>query len=158
MKIRFLSAIVSLLVLSVVLMLGCTRSSSQTNSSGNRQQAPLGSTKIVDGTVAVDAGAYYAIEFSVTSEMTNPTVKGSFKASGGDSDNNIIALVLDDNSFNYWSTGTWAISFIYNSGRVTSSNINVSIALPGTYHFVFNNNFATTAKQVTAAVDLQWEK
>lgn len=151
MKRRFLCVIVGLLALIVIPMVGC----SQSTSVANQQQPTLRSSNLVNGTITVKAGSYYNAPFSITSAMTNSSVTGSFTASGG-SGNDIIALVLDDMSFTNWINGH-QVSALYNSGQLTTANISVSIATPGTYHLVFSNEFSViSSKQVSTSVNLQW--
>jgi hypothetical protein len=142
---------VGLLVLIIIPMAGC----SQSGSGAQQQQQTLQTSNLVNGTITVNAGSYYDVSFTVTSGMTNPTVTGSFTASGG-SGNDVIALVLDSLSFTNWSNGH-QVSALYSSGQLTTANINASITTPGTYYLVFSNEFSTfSSKQVSTSVNLQW--
>jgi hypothetical protein len=148
MKNRFF--FMGLLVLIVALMVGCSQSLSP-----DYQQTTLKSSNLVNGAITVKAGSYYNVTFSITSAMANSKVIGSFTASGG-SGNDIIALVIDDMSYTNWINGH-QVSTLYNSGQLTTANVNVSITTPGTYHLVFSNTFSTfTSKQVSTSVNLQW--
>src|ERR1035437_6271838 len=141
MKKRFLFGFVTLLALTIVPLAGCSTT--------------LKTSNLVNGAITVKAGSYYEVPFTITNAMTNSSVQGSFNASGG-SGNDIIVLVFDDTSFFNWVNGHQATP-IYNSGQLTTSNINASITTPGTYHLVFSNMFSlVTSKQVTTSVNLQY--
>ena len=151
MKKRFITIMVGLLVLIIIPMAGC----SQSSAGAQQKNQTLQTSNLVNGTITVNSGSYYDVSFTVTSAMTNPTVIGSFQASGG-SGNDIIALVLDSISFTNWSNGH-QVSPLYNSGQLTTANINASITGTGTYYLVFSNQFSTfTSKQVSTSVNLQW--
>jgi len=145
---RFPIILIGLLALAIMLTAGCSQSSSGA-------QQTLQNYNLVNGVITVSAGSYYNISFTVTSAMTNPSLTGSFTASGG-SGNDIIALMLDDTSLTNWVNGHQVNTF-YNSGQLTTSNINVSITTPGTYHLIFSNKFSIfTLKQVSTQVNLRW--
>jgi len=116
------------------------------------------SSNLVNGTVTANAGSYYYQAFTVdTSYMTNPTVVGSFTASGG-SGNDVIALILDAMSFTNWVNGH-QVNTYYNSGQVTVANINAPISTSGTYYLVFSNTFSIiSTKHVAATVNLTWSQ
>jgi hypothetical protein len=134
---RFPIILIGLLALAIILTAGCSQSSSGA-------QQTLQNYNLVNGVITVSAGSYYNISFTVTSAMTNPSLTGSFTASGG-SGNDIIALMLDDTSLTNWVNGHQVNTF-YNSGQLTTSNINVSITTPGTYHLIFSNKLPTTLR------------
>jgi len=152
LKKRFIAIIVGLLTLIIIPLIAC----SQSGSGAQVQQQPvLRTSNLVNGTITVSSGSYYNATFSVIGAMTSCTLTGSFTASGG-SGNDIIAVVLDDMAFTNWVNGH-QVSTLYNSGQITTSNINVSISTPGTYHLVFSNKFSTfTSKQVSTSVNLNW--
>lgn len=104
----------------------------------------------------VTPGDYYDIPFQVdTSEMRNIRVVGSFEAGGG-SGNDIIALILDDMAFINW-INEHQVTPLYNSGKITTADIDVSITISGKYHLVFHNLFSIfSSKNVAAKVDLNW--
>ncbi len=137
--------IVSLTVLVVfifLLSLGCNLSIKHLN--------------LVNGTITVQAGSYYNVQFSVdTNVMKDVMVEGSFQASGG-SGNDIDALVLNEMDFINWLNGH-QVSPVYYSGKITIADINVPITKSGDYHLVFGNTFSViSSKNVSAQVDLHW--
>ncbi|MFH1031770.1 MAG: hypothetical protein V1767_04335 [Chloroflexota bacterium] len=121
-------------------------------------QAPAGTPKsqvLVNGTVNVEAGKYYEMPFSVTSAMRDATVSGSFRASGGQT-NNIEVFILDDKAFTDWTNG-YQVKPSYYSGRVTEGNIEALVSAQGKYHLVISSVFSVfSSKEVSANVSLQW--
>ena len=113
---------------------------------------------LVNGTITVKAGGYYDQSFTIdTGKMQNPSLSGSFTASGG-SGNDIIVLVMDDMAFTNWVNGH-QISTFYNSGKMTAGNIIANLANSGTYHLVYSNLFSTiSTKNVTTNVNLSWSE
>lgn len=113
-------------------------------------------SSLIDGNIVVAPGDYYDIPFLVdTSEMQNIRVTGYFAASGG-SGNDIEAAILDDITFTNWINGHQGTS-LYNSGKITVAEIDVSITMSGKYHLVFSNTFSiVSSKTVSAKVDLNW--
>jgi hypothetical protein len=114
------------------------------------------SSNLIDGNIVVTPGDYYDIPFLVdTSEMQNIRVVGYFAASGG-SGNDIEVAILDDITFTNWINGHQGTS-LYNSGKITVAEIDVSITTSGKYHLVFSNTFSiVSSKNVSARVDLNW--
>ena len=95
----------------------------------------------------VPAGRYTFFRIIVN---RNGTIIGRFSASGGNG-NDVEVFILGQDEFinfqNGHSVRTW-----YNSGRVTVSNISVSLS-PGNYYLVFNNKFSViTPKAITASI------
>lgn len=113
-------------------------------------------SNLINGNIVVTPGDYYDIPFLVdTNEMRNIRVVGSFEASGG-SGNDIIALILDDIAFANW-INEHQVTSLYNSGKITAADIDVSITISGKYHLVFHNLFSIiSSKNVTTRVDLNW--
>ncbi len=114
------------------------------------------SSNLINGNIVITPGDYYDIPFSVdTGEMQDIKVVGSFEASGGSS-NDIEAAILDDMTFINWINGQQGTA-LYNSGKITLAEIDVSITTSGKYHLVFSNTFSTvSSKTVSAKVDLHW--
>ena len=148
MKRRYLSVVMGLLGLTIVLMAGCSQS-------GSGAYQVSGNSYLVNGTITVNPASYYNVQFTVTSAMKQPTVTGSFTAFGG-SGNDIIALVIDDKYFTHWVNG-YEVNTLYDSGRLTTAAIDMSILTPGTYHLVFSNRFSLlSSKQVSTSVNFHW--
>ena len=93
--------------------------------------------------------------FEVKPEMKNVWVRGHFVASGG-TGNDIQAVVGTEDDYTNWVNGHGGI-LLFDSGKVTTGQINVSISVPGRYCLAFGNGFALfSPKSVTADVDLDY--
>ena len=116
----------------------------------------LTTLNLANGTIAVGPGNYHSTEFTVSSSMQRPTVVGTFSAHAALGDN-IEVYIFNDLAFANWSHGsTPPNGTIYSSGRITTDNINVSVA-PGTYYLIFSNEYSTfSTKQVSTSIDLEW--
>jgi hypothetical protein len=113
--------------------------------------------KIATGQIIVKANGYVQYRITITPEMTEPTVTGSFNASGG-SGNDIAAVVADETNFTNWINGHQAQVFWGTQGRQTTGNFEVKLT-PGMYYLVFSNKFsAFTDKQVFLEVDLNYKR
>ena len=110
---------------------------------------------VVSGSVAVNADSSSYTSFSVPSGVSDPTLQGSFTASGG-SGNDIKVYVMDQTDYINWENGHQASTY-YNSGQVTTGNIDVALSAGGTYYIVFDNTFSIfSSKTVSAQINLTY--
>lgn len=107
---------------------------------------PSHSTAIVNSIYKVGPGTYNYISFY---SSCSSTVTGGFSAEAALGDN-IIVYLLDQNNFNAFKNGNSAQAY-YNSGKVSSGNLNVGIS-PGTYYIVMSNMYSSFS---TKTVSLQ---
>lgn len=114
---------------------------------------PVQGQTVVKATVKVSAGAYEDSIFTVTPEMTDVRLEGSFRETG---DRTLYVRVYDHINFQNWAAGGDS-KWLYNSGKVVVGEIRLSIATPGTYHLVFSNMHSWfLSRNVEAAVDLKF--
>jgi len=113
--------------------------------------------KLATGQIIVKAGGYVQYRITITDEMIQPTVTGSFNASGG-SGNDIQAVIADETNYTNWINGHQAQVFWGTQGKQTTGNLETRLR-PGMYYLVFSNKFsAFTDKQVFLDVDLTYKK
>jgi hypothetical protein len=113
--------------------------------------------KIATGQIVVKANGYVQYRLTITPEMVEPTVTGSFNASGG-TGNDIQAVIADETNYTNWINGHQAQVFWGTQGKQTTGNFEVKLA-PGMYYLVFGNRFsAFTEKQVFLEVNLNFKK
>jgi endogenous inhibitor of DNA gyrase (YacG/DUF329 family) len=124
--------------------------------SGNGPFSPTQQTvNVVSGSVAVNALTHTDYSFTVPSGVSNPVLQGSFTASGG-SGNDIKVYVMDQTDYVNWENGHQASTY-YNSGQVTTGNIDVALSAGGTYYIVFDNTFSIfSSKTVSAQINLTY--
>lgn len=115
------------------------------------------SQKIATGQIIVRAKGYVQYRITITPEMLNPTVAGSFNASGG-AGNDILAVIADEENYTNWINGHQAQVFWSTEGRQTTGNIAATLS-PGVYYLAFSNRFSSfTGEQVFLEVDLNYKK
>jgi hypothetical protein len=115
------------------------------------------SQKIATGQIVVKANGYVQYRITITPEMVEPTVTGSFNASGG-SGNDIAAVIADETNYTNWINGHQAQVFWSTQGKQTTGSIESRLQ-PGMYYLAFSNKFsAFTDKQVFLEVDLNYKK
>ncbi len=113
--------------------------------------------KIATGQIVVRAQGYVQYRLTIGPEMVQPTVTGSFNASGGGG-NDITAVIADEANFINWINGHQARVYWNTQGRETTGNFEVRLP-PGTYYLAFNNKFSLfTEKQVFIEADLNYKK
>jgi hypothetical protein len=113
--------------------------------------------KIVSGQITVKARGFVQYRLVVTPEMTEPTITGTFSASGGGG-NDIAAAIADETSYTNWINGHHAQVFWSTQGRETTGKFEVRLA-PGTYYLAFSNRFSMFAdKQVFLEAGLNYKK
>jgi hypothetical protein len=115
------------------------------------------SQKIATGQITVQANGYVQYRITITPEMLQPEITGTFNASGGGG-NDIQAVIADEANFTNWINGHQAQVFWGTQGKETTGSMDVHLR-PGMYYLVFSNKFsAFTAKQVFLEVDLNYKK
>ena len=115
------------------------------------------SQEIAAGQIIVRANGYVQYRIMITPEMLEPTVTGSFNASGGRG-NDIQAVIADEENYTNWINGHQARAFWITEGRQTTGNIEARLK-PGLYYLGFSNKFsAFTNKQVFLEVNLNYRK
>ena len=91
---------------------------------------------------------------TITPQMTDAQLVGSFHASGG-TGNDIQAVITDPSEFENWKNGHQARVY-YGTQPTTNGSFNVRLA-PGTYILAFSNTFALLSpKEVTAEITLRY--
>ncbi len=144
-----------LLLASLVAVGACTRSEDSTTSTSTT--IPPGSTKvtksIASGTLTVAPGGSRDIRFYVDILVRRPRVTGSFHASGGAND--IDVLILSDDDYESWRMGR-TVKPIYDSRATTTGDIDVLLPTFGSFHLVLNNTYANAQKFVEANVYVEW--
>jgi hypothetical protein len=115
------------------------------------------SQKIATGQITVAANGYVQYRITITPEMLEPRITGTFNASGG-SGNDIQAVIADEENYTNWINGHQAQAFWTTQGKQTTGSIAATLR-PGMYYLAFSNKFsAFTAKQVFLDVDLNYKK
>jgi hypothetical protein len=115
------------------------------------------SQKIATGQIVVRANGYVQHRITITPEMLEPAITGTFNASGG-SGNDIQAVIADEENYTNWINGHQAQAFWTTQGKQTTGNIDARLK-PGMYYLAFSNKFsAFTEKQVFLEVDLNYKK
>ena len=113
--------------------------------------------KVATGQIVVKANGYVQYRITITPEMVEPTVSGSFNASGG-SGNDIQAVIADETNYTNWINGHRAQVFWGTNGKQTTGNFEVKLR-PGMYYLAISNKFsAFTDKQVFLEVDLNYKR
>jgi hypothetical protein len=113
--------------------------------------------KIATGQIVVKANGYVQYRITITPEMVETTVSGSFNASGG-SGNDIQAIIADETNYTNWINGHQAQVFWGTNGKQTTGNFEVKLR-PGMYYLAISNKFsAFTDKQVFLEVDLNYKR
>ncbi len=112
--------------------------------------------KIVTGQITLKARRSLQYRVTITPEMLEPILTGSFTASGGHS-NDIMAVIADETNYTNWINGHEARSFWSTQGRETTGRFEVHLS-PGTYYLGISNKFSRfTDKQVLIPADLNYK-
>jgi hypothetical protein len=112
-------------------------------------------TDLFMGQIVVKAGSYVSHTFTVQPDMVNFHVVGRFDTSGG-SENDIQAVLVDEDEFQNWINGRQAKAF-YSTEQVTHRTLDVGPLAAGRYVFAFSNKFSeSTDKYVFAQIEAQW--
>ena len=116
------------------------------------------SDALVSGAFAIGSGEVKRIPILVTKDMSNVKLVGRFQASGGTRDDIEVILFGNPDDFTNWKSGNDSRA-IYQSGRTTVANIDVSLGTPATYDLVFSNRHAILLRRdITADVKLEYDQ
>ena len=148
--------LIVLIGIIVIVVIASANFASNNGNGGNSLFGPTSHTiNVASGSTAVNARTYTGYSFSVPSDASNPVLQGSFTASGG-SGNDIKVYVMDQTDYVNWENNHQAYTN-YNSGQVTTGNINISLSAGTTYNIVFDNSFSLlSSKTVSAQIDLTY--
>ncbi|HEX6561968.1 MAG TPA: hypothetical protein VF016_08090 [Nitrososphaera sp.] len=142
---------VVIVAIIAVMIIGAAASNGGLSSVGKSKH----SIQLMSGNVAVNPGHYQSYQFNVPSGATNTKVTGTFYASGG-SGNDIVVTILSQTDYINWQNGH-SSSTNYNSGKVTTGNINTNLPDGETYYLVFDNSFSIiSAKNVSGNIQLEY--
>jgi hypothetical protein len=111
---------------------------------------------LFNGSVSVDAGYFDFAPFNVTAGAKNVNVTGNFVASGG-LGNDIEVYIMDSTQYNSWYNGNQT-SVYYDSGQVTSANINLQNLPAGqSYYLILDNSFSSiSGKTLSGEIKLTY--
>lgn len=113
--------------------------------------------KVATGQIIVKAQGYVQYRIVITPEMVEPTLTGTFNASGG-TGNDITAVVADEMNYTNWINGHQSQVFWSTQGKETTGNFELRLK-PGLYYLAFSNKFsALTDKQVFVEANLNYKK
>jgi hypothetical protein len=88
--------------------------------------------QIASGQIAVQNGGAVFYQFTITRDMSNPVVRGSFTASGG-SGNDIAAVIANEEEYSNWINGHEAKVYWTTQGKKTAGSFEVRPP-PGKYY------------------------
>ncbi|MEK7722924.1 MAG: emp24/gp25L/p24 family protein, partial [Acidobacteriota bacterium] len=107
--------------------------------------------QIVSQAFSLKAGEFMSYKFTIPKNSGSGTVSGNFVATGGSND--IYVVVTNEAGVTNIKSGNNYKSY-YNSGKVTTDNLNISLS-PGTYYIVFSNiHSMMTPKAVNADINV----
>jgi hypothetical protein len=111
----------------------------------------------LNGSVEVDAGGYAAYTVNVPPILPGkPRITAHVTAVGG-AKNDIRVMVFTKAAFGMWELDH-GMTPIYDSGKSSSVDIDLTLGHSGTYVIVLSNTFAPgQAKMVTGRVGLSWD-
>jgi hypothetical protein len=125
--------------------------SSQSDTSPQRSEPQ--SQQIVNQAFSLKAGQFSSYKFTIPNSSGGGTVSGNFVASGGGDD--IFVVITNETGLTNIKSGNSYRAY-YNSGKVTTDDINVNLA-PGTYYIVFSNAHSLlTPKAVNADINIAY--
>ena len=112
---------------------------------------------VVNTAFIVGPRNFKPFKVTLTPDMTNARIEGTFTASGANDD--IEVTLLNEAQFANWQNRA-KFEAAYESGRVTSGKIAITLPSgPGTYFVVFSNRFSLISnKAVTADLQLRYDK
>jgi hypothetical protein len=154
----FFTIVVIVGVLLMFIYIGVhLRSSSGGSGSTNPTAAIIGhpvTERLFSGAMIVQANQIRFWTFTISPQMTNVQLIGSFHASSR-TGNDIETLIADQSDSENWKNGHEARVY-YTSGRTTNGRFNVHLS-PGRYVLAFSNKFSlVTGKNVTADIELNY--
>jgi hypothetical protein len=115
------------------------------------------SASIASGQVVVRHGGYVNYRITITPDMREPVVSGTFTAAGGQG-NDIAAVLADESGYLNWINGHQAQVYWSTQGKETTGSFEVRLK-PGTYCLGFSNRFSTfTDKTVFVNALLKYQE
>lgn len=113
------------------------------------------SISILSGSIKVNPLSQSSYSFSVPNAVLNPVISGSFSVSGG-SGNDINVYIMSSQDYSSWKNGNQVYPN-YNSGRVSSGNINLQLSPGQAYYIIFDNTFSLiSSKTVSGQITLTY--
>jgi hypothetical protein len=109
-------------------------------------------TKVVNGTANVDAGAYVDYQFILPPNSSNIHVSGTFAVQGG---SGIMVYIFDSTNFNTYETGG-DFGGLYQSGQTTAALISSNLDSNGTYYLVLDNTLSKIAQTVNIEANVTY--
>jgi len=110
---------------------------------------------VSDTFLHVGSGGHKAFRFTVTGDMEDARLVGSFSASG-DSRYNVVVCLMDATAYENWVKDR-EVSTYYNSGQVDTDSFDLGCLRPGIYCLVYSNRFTEpSAKRVATRADLKF--
>jgi hypothetical protein len=114
-------------------------------------------TSIASGQVVVRHGGAVNYRITITSDMREPVVSGTFTAAGGQG-NDITAVLADESGYMNWVNGHQAQVYWSTQGKQTTGSFEVRLK-PGTYYLGLSNRFsALTDKYVELEASLKYQQ
>jgi hypothetical protein len=112
---------------------------------------------IASGQVVVRHGSAVNYPITITPEMRDPMVSGTFTAAGGQG-NDIAAGLADESGYTNWINGHQAQVYWSTQGKETNGSFEVRLK-PGTYYLALSNRFsAFTDKYVDLKATLKYQQ
>ena len=113
------------------------------------------SQKIASGEVSIAAGQAVDYRIEIPEGMVEPTLLGTFTASGG-TGNDVTAAVADQVNYANWINGHQATVMWQTAGQQSAGRFELKLS-PGTYTFGISNKFSTFSdKKVALDVELKY--
>lgn len=126
------------------------------NPQADQKQMVSKTDAIASGQIDVAAGKAVHYTLTVTPDMIEPVVKGTFSASGGNG-NDIVAAIADEANYVNWVNGHKADVLWQTEGQQTVGEFQVKLS-PGTYYLGISNRFSLVSdKQVSLDVSLNYQ-
>jgi hypothetical protein len=152
---KYVRVIIAFLFVAVLCMLtACGKGSTVTPTptvTGPQSQT------LVSGDISVSAQTNFDYAFTVTAAMKQVNVSGKFNTFGG-APNHIEVYVMDDATYTNWLKGR-TVHILFDSGLMSSGDVDQAITVPGKYHLIFTNYAPATlaaVQQVHTQFTLNW--
>jgi hypothetical protein len=112
---------------------------------------------LLEGDISVSAETNNDYAFVIKPEMKDVSITGIFETFGG-APNHIQVYLMDDSTYYNWLKHQ-TVHILFDSGLMSSGEINQAITNPGTYHLVYSNIAPATLspeQKVKTTVTLKW--
>jgi hypothetical protein len=114
--------------------------------------------KIAMGQIQVNARAFAPYKIQITPDMRQPTLTGTFTASGWAGNDIDVAVISGEENFTNWTNGHKAQVLWHTDGQETTGKFSVTLA-PGVNYLVVSNQASLVMnRQVSLDVDLNFQK